>query len=135
MARERRKREPPEIPVSSFSDIAFLLIIFFILATTIERIVGFVGELPSGQRSETPMEKAPSVQLHGERLMMDEKDVDLLTLRKRLFDLKLRERQEEQKVVMMETTGKVNYQRYYEVMAAISAAGGVVAIVKDEKGK
>lgn len=132
---ERKKKKSPEIPVSSFSDIAFLLIIFFILATTIDKITGFLGDLPAGQRSEdTQTDKAPSIQLHNDRLVLDDRDLDLPSLRKALQDLKLRERKEEKlRVVMLEAIGPIPYQRYFEVMSAISAAGGVVAIVKEDK--
>ena len=32
---------------------------------------------------------------------------------------------------MLEAAGKVSYQAYYEAMAAISTAGGIVAIVEE----
>jgi biopolymer transport protein ExbD len=34
--------------------------------------------------------------------------------------------------VLLEAAGKVDYQTYYEILAAISAAGGVVAIVEED---
>ncbi len=56
MARKRRRHRRDhgcdDIPVASFSDIAFLLIIFFILATTLAKTRGFITELPSGEKSE-----------------------------------------------------------------------------------
>jgi biopolymer transport protein ExbD len=49
----------------------------------------------------------------------------------RLLDLQFGKKQGEEKVVMLEAAGKVNYQTYYEAMAAISGAGGIVAIVEE----
>jgi biopolymer transport protein ExbD len=54
-------------------------------------------------------------------------------LRERLLDLNLAAKQGEEKVVLLEAAGKADYQTYYATMAAIAAAGGVVAIVEEGK--
>ena len=135
IARRTPKREF-EIPTDSVSDIAFLLIIFFILTTTLSKLTGFTAELPSAaasQQQSTSESKTPTVQLAGGKLLFDEKEVSLATLRDRLLDLRLANRQGEERIVMLEAAGKVDYQTYYEVMAAISTAGGVVAIVEEDE--
>jgi biopolymer transport protein ExbD len=53
-------------------------------------------------------------------------------LRDRLLDLRLGSKQGEERIVLLEAAGKTDYQTYYEAMAAISAAGGVVAIVQED---
>jgi hypothetical protein len=35
---------------------------------------------------------------------------------------------------MLEATGKVEYQSYFEVMAAITEAGGTICIVREAEG-
>lgn len=135
LARRKEKREL-EIPTDSVSDIAFLLIIFFILTTTLNKLTGFTAELPSAAASQQQSKsesKTPTVQLAGGKLLFDEKEVSLATLRDRLLDLRLANRQGEERIVMLEAAGKVDYQTYYEVMAAISTAGGVVAIVEEDE--
>lgn len=135
LARRKEKREL-EIPTDSVSDIAFLLIIFFILTTTLSKLTGFTAELPSAAASQQQTKsesKTPTVQLANGKLLFDEKEVSLATLRDRLLDLRLANRQGEERIVMLEAAGKVDYQTYYEVMAAISAAGGVVAIVEEDE--
>ena len=37
-----------------------------------------------------------------------------------------------EKVVLLEASGNVTYQNYFDVMASISAAGGVTAILQEE---
>jgi biopolymer transport protein ExbD len=134
-ARRREKREL-EIPTDSVSDIAFLLIIFFILTTTLTKLSGFTAELPSAaanQQQATSDAKTPTVQLANGKLLFDEREVSSAALRERLLDLRLDKRQGEERIVMLEAAGKVDYQTYYEVMAAISTAGGVVAIVEEDE--
>ena len=71
------------------------------------------------------------MQLANGKLLFNEQEVSMAALCERLLDLQLGKKQGEEKVVMLEAAGKVDYQTYYEAMAAISAAGGIVAIVEE----
>lgn len=133
-ARRKEKRDL-DIPTDSVSDIAFLLIIFFILTTTLSKLSGFTAELPSADASQKQAAatdtKTPGVQIAGGKLLFNEQEVSLDTLRDRLLDLQLGKKEGQEKVVMLEAAGAVDYQTYYQAMAAISAADGVVAIVEE----
>ena len=133
---KRKETKELEIPTDSVSDIAFLLIIFFILTPTLSKLSGFTAELPSADASQKQAAKTdaktPSVQLAGGKLLFNEQEVSLQTLQDRLLDLRLGSKDGEEKVVLLEAGGKVEYQTYYAAMAAISTAGGVVAIVEEE---
>ena len=133
--RQREQRETT-VPMDSISDIAFLLIIFFILATSIQRFAGFHAEIPAAERAQETekTEKMPSVILRGGALMLNDKPVDMPQLRAGLLALQLPSKPENQRVVVVETSGSVPYQTYFEVMSAISNAGGIVGILSEEKG-
>ena len=135
LARRKEKRDL-EIPTDSVSDIAFLLIIFFILTTTLSKLSGFTAELPSTDASKQEAAKTdaktPTVQLANGKLLFNEQEVAMPVLKDRLLDLRLGSKQGGEKIVLLEAAGKADYQTYYEAMAAISAAGGVVAIVEEE---
>ena len=75
--------------------------------------------------------KTPTVQIANGKLLFNDQEVSPAALRERLLDLQLTKKQGEEKIVMLETAGKASYQTYYEAMAAISAAGGIVAIVEE----
>ena len=51
------KREVPEVSAGSMADIAFLLLIFFLVTTTIETNVGLDRKLPSSSESSPVAEK------------------------------------------------------------------------------
>jgi|TARA_B100000809_G_C15002524_1_gene482030 biopolymer transport protein ExbD len=129
----RKKRGIPEIPVNSFADIAFLLIIFFLVATTMDRMTGNVSELPKGETNEKQQDKTPTVQLHHDKITFQDAELTVSELRDKLAELKLDEREGDAKVVAFEATGDVKYQDYFDTMCTISAAGGVIAIVKEDK--
>lgn len=129
-----RTRKPnSEIPMGPFADIAFLLIIFFILVTSLTKNLGFTTEIPAGEKSEAKEEKSNSVAIKGDNIFFNDQGMDIQTLQKELQALKLAEMQtDSDKTVMLETSGTVRYGKYFNVMAAISDAGGVVAIVQEE---
>jgi len=138
MARRRhQEKRELEIPTDSVSDIAFLLIIFFILTTTLATLSGFEAEMPSAQAAQDKPakgdDKTPTVQLANGRLMFNEQEVSTEELRERLLDLRLAAREGEGRIVMLEAAGRVDYQAYFTAMAAISAAGGIVAIVEEDE--
>lgn len=129
-----RSRKPLSVPMDSVSDIAFLLIIFFILTTSIRRVTGFQSELPAAQRDQQQTtEKMPSVKLHNGALTYNDEAVTPAQLRERLLQLKLPQRTESERVIVLEATGQVSYQDYFAVMAAVSQAGGAISIISESK--
>jgi len=130
--RERRRYGLDEIPAASFSDIAFLLIIFFILTTTLAATRGFLTEFPSGERSDEPQKKTTTVAIRDGKITLNDAQVALPQLREELAALRLHERTGDDKVVILEAAGRVEYQDYFDVMAAITQAGGVICIIREE---
>ena len=144
MARKKRKRrgELEEIPVGSFSDIAFLLIVYFLVVTTLLKTQGFRMELPSGEPSQQQQEEdeTPTVTLRDQQVIWNREDQigtdkPFDELYKKLVELDLANKEGEEKIVMLEATGRVDYQSYYEAMATINRAGGIVGIIQEEQGE
>ena len=132
----RQRRELSSIPSEGFSDIAFLLIIFFLLATTLQQTSGFKSELPAGEKSEKKSEeKTPTVTLDRQKMRFNDSEVTMKQLRKKLAGLELEEKKDDDKIVLLEAKSDVAYQDYYEVMQAISNAGGAVGIVREASGE
>jgi len=131
----RKKKPESGVPTDSFSDIAFLLIIFFILVTSLKRIVGFETELPSSKEEKKKSEdKTPTVTLKEGWLLFCDADVTMEELQEKLANLKLAEKTKgDEKIILLDATLEVDYQSYYEVMSSISAAGGVVGIMTEDK--
>lgn len=135
-ARKRKRREGAgEVPLDSMSDIAFLLIIFFLIATTLTKVRGFITDLPAGKENTEQQEEKnnPTITLVQDRIHYDEIEVTLDELRDKLFDLELSSKDEELRIIKLEANEDVRYGHYYPVWAAIVKAGGVVAIVETEE--
>jgi biopolymer transport protein ExbD len=138
MSRKRyskeKKHRTGEIPTGSFSDIAFLLIIYFLVATTLVKVKTIAADLPSGEKAaQTQSEKTPIVNLRGTEIFFNDKKVSVEHLNERLAALELGKKEPAKRVIMLESTKGTPYENYFQVLAAISANEGVVAIVEDDK--
>ena len=133
MKLRRRKRREGEVDVSSFADVAFLLIIFFILTTTFKIMGGQELNIPSGEDGDSTEQKQLTISLTGKEIFYGEDSKSSLTLRQlqvQLADEELRTKKEEQRMVVLESDENVVYQRYYNVMLAIRDADGIVALIE-----
>lgn len=131
---EKRHREP-DIPVGSFSDIAFLLIIFFLVATTLVKIKSIAADMPTGEKqSQAQLDKTPIVNLRDTQVFFNDRPVTIQGLGDRLAALNLLNEPEDKRVIMLESTSTTQYSLYYQALATISANHGVVALVEEEEG-
>ena len=133
--KDRRKDE--DVPLSAFADIAFLLIIFFILTTTFVRTKGMATEIPSGEKSEQQAEQTPTVTLTSDRVQFNDKYVqDFKELADVLAKLELGKKEnQEDRIILIEADSSVTYQNYYQTMVTITRSGGFVSIVREDEKK
>jgi biopolymer transport protein ExbD len=132
--RGEKKHQVGTIPTDSFSDIAFLLIIYFLVATSLVRVQSITADMPSGEKAtQTQPEKTPIVNLRGGQVFFNDAAVTLEALDEKLVDLDLPSRQPEKRVIMLESAAGTPYDMYFQALAAISARGGVVALVDGEE--
>lgn len=132
-SKQEKKHRSGTIPTDSFSDIAFLLIVYFLVATTLVKVKSITADLPAGEKStQTQSEKTPIINLRGAEVFFNDKRMEMPELNQRLAALDLPSKDGEKRVIMLESTKGTPYQNYFQALAAISANGGVVAIVEDE---
>ena len=135
---KRKEQINTEIDVGSFSDIAFLLIIFFILTTTFVKIAGNKIQIPSGSDEQSEVEqKQLSVTLTAERILYGEnaKNVSIDELRVALAKEKFETKEPDARMVVLETNGEVLYERYFQVVMAINDSGGVLTLIDHAGGE
>jgi biopolymer transport protein ExbD len=129
-----KKHRSGEIPVGSFSDIAFLLIIYFLVATTLVKVKSVTADMPSGETSQSSaVDNTPTINLVGTEIRYKDKLVSLDVLNERLAALNLHDKEGDKKVILLEATKATPYSVYFKALAAISSNGGIVAIVEEEE--
>jgi len=128
----KKKNKDLALPLDSFSDIAFLLIIFFILTTQIQKLTGFRTELPAGEKSQAETtEKTPTVGLTANQITFNEQAITIDQLAAELKALNLKAKPPAGRVVLLDASDDVDYQCYFEVMSLITAADGAIGILKE----
>ena len=138
MKLKRKDHGDGAIDVGSFADIAFLLIIFFILTTTFVKIAGNTIEIPSGSADESEAEqKQLSVTLSADSITYGEgaKSMSIDELRVALAKEKFVTKEPDDRMVILEADGQVLYERYFQVVMAISDAGGVLTLIDHAGGE
>lgn len=131
-SRKRTRRALGGYPdLTSFADIAFLLIIYFILATSFHQQMGLKTDIPAGQKAQEAQPDKKAVTLHPDGIYWGGRPVSAAELRRELVALRLAERGANDRVVQFEAKSGVAWQEYYEVLAAIRNAGGEPGIVME----
>ncbi len=140
MKRLGKKKQGDISPdLTSFSDIANLLIIFFILTTSLARPFGRQMDMPSSAKPPEEQKQesdTPTINLSADRITISEngkegRELTMNQLRAELWKKNFPSRSEKDRAVVLETADDVKYERYYQVATAIAAAGGVVAILEN----
>jgi len=132
-SKQEKKHRSANIPVDSFSDIAFLLIIYFMVATTLIKVKSITADMPAGEKSTQPQtEKTPIINLRGNEIFFNDKPIELKELNERLAALELAKQEGQKKIILLESTKGTPYEAYFQALATISANGGIVAPVEEE---
>jgi len=128
----RKSRPFGAIDLPAFSDLAFLLIIFFVLTTAFISRVGTETSIPSATSDpeDQPEKEYPAVSLTADAIYLNEDPITMDVLRSKLVDMALAEKEEDDRIIVLESAPDVDFDRYFKVVSAISQAGGVLALVE-----
>jgi len=88
---KREKTNNPEVPLASLADIAFLLLIFFLVTTTIDVDTGIGLTLPDGKETPIPAKNIANLLINQEgEILLDNETIQIKELnrlvRQRLTD-------------------------------------------------
>ena len=132
--KRKKSQRDGEIPTNSFSDIAFLLIIYFLVATTLVKVKTITAEMPTGEKNaESQSDKTPTINLRAGDIHFNDKKIDIEELNIKLAELDLQAKDPSKRVILLESVDGTPYQDYFQALATISAHGGVVAIVEEDE--
>lgn len=131
----KKSKKFGEVDITAFADIAFLLIIFFVLTTTLMKPVGAPITIPSGTSDpdRKPDKEPPTINLSPNEILFKEEAVTFDELRAKLIEMKLANLPEAERIIVLDSAPDVAFQRYFRVVTSISKAGGVLALL--EQGK
>lgn len=132
MLLDKRKKEPAEIPTSSLADIAFLLLVFFLVTTTIDMDKGLTLVLPApGEEKEIPKENISNLLINAAGMvMMDEVPLTISEIRK-IAKTKMAENPN--LIFSVKTDRETKYQDFVSVLDQLKMANATrISIAEPE---
>jgi len=132
MLLDKRKERTVAIPTSSMADIAFLLLTFFLVTTSLDLDKGLQLTLPAkGMSTQVPKQNIANLLINemGE-VMLDEVMIDVQSIRERI---KQRLAQNPALIVSIQTMTNTNYQAFVHVLDQVKRAeAGRISIAEPE---
>ncbi len=130
---KKKERGEPEIPMASLPDIVFLLLIFFLVTTTIDIDKGLDMVLPPiGENVEVAQKNITNLLINDQgQILIDEElvpveDVDNV-IRNKIME-------NERLIVSVKTTRKTQYDTYIQVLDQLKRAGATrISIAEPEQ--
>ena len=134
MKARRQSKLLVEPPASATGDIAFNLIVFFLVCASVQPDRGRPQVLPrSEQTKEQSDEKHIEVHLKRTVLMLNGDVVRQDQFPERLKAILASKPRPEDKVVVVKSDGDVEYQRWIVISLMIEEAGGTLTIQREEE--
>jgi len=132
--RKRMKTEP-HVPFIAMADIAWQVVILFLVASAFIVTNSVSMDLPS-MTSEQDKQKEEPVQLiaGADQLLLDNRAVEPAELRATLQEL-LSKRKPADRAVVINCKPDLPWQRQVDVMTDVTKAGGMPVIATEDEGK
>ena len=112
---EKKKSRLSEIPTSSLADIAFLLLIFFLVTTTIDVDKGISLVLPEkGETKEVHKKNIANILINANgQVMLNEEPIEIPMLRNRVKQMIT---ENDKLIISVKTDAKTKYETYVDVL-------------------
>ena len=134
MKTRRGKRQPPQIPLASMSDVAFLLLIFFVLTARFIVQRSLDSELPAITPDKTEAsEDLITVLVKNDHVYLDDERVSLEELAPFLAAKLAGRDKPEDRAVLLDGEETVRYELIARAANEIKRAGGIVTMMKVEE--
>lgn len=117
----KKRVNPGEIPTASMADIAFLLLIFFLVTTTIDMDKGLGLVLPpKGEQKEVPKKNISNLLLNARgEVLLDDEPVAVQDIRR---TVKEKLAANDKLIISVKTHPRAKYQNYIEVLDQLKQA-------------
>jgi len=133
--KERRSKLLVEPPATATGDIAFNLIVFFLVCASVQPDSGRSQTIPRADESEQQQEQAEdtTVEIYRDRVTINGQHVLLPELRTRIREKLAGTQSEEERIVIVKSKSDVSYQFWIRVTSAIEEAGGIITLQIEEE--
>ena len=123
MTLQRRQRASPDIPTGSMADIVFLLLVFFLVTTTMNQDIGIGMQLPPAGESKKIQKKNICniwININGDILINLEQDISVNQLR---VEIERRLAANKNLIVSLKADEETPYAKFIDVLDEIKKSG------------
>ena len=126
----RRGKLLTDPPAASSSDIAFILIIFFLVCASVQPETGIAQSLPRTESKEEKKEQSKNleVSITPSSIVLNGSPLQLPAFSQRIATALAEKQRPEDKVVVVKSAPETPYDQWIRVSQAIDQAGGVITL-------
>ena len=123
-----------EPPASAATDIAFILMIFFLVCASVQPGTGREQTIPRSEEDEerSPQNRNIEVSLAPGAVVVDGEPVPTHRLGRKLDSLRAGKLADEDRIVIVKSSPRTQYQHWVDVTAIIEKAGGIITLQLEE---
>ncbi|HHL71859.1 MAG TPA: biopolymer transporter ExbD [Bacteroidetes bacterium] len=129
----KKKKRESEIPTSSLADIAFLVLVFFLLTTTIDVDKGITLTLPAkGEETKIREKNISNILINAEgQVLFDDQPVPVYNIREVVREKLL---QNDKLIFSLKTDRETDYEVYVKVLDQVKQGGAKrISIAEPDK--
>ncbi len=118
----RRNKSNPEIPTSSMADIAFLLIVFFLITTTMNQDKGIGMQLPpAGEQKKIQRKNICNIWINAAgQILINLEEIPLNQLR---ADIERRLEENDKLIISLKAAEETPYTNFIDVLDEVKLTG------------
>ena len=122
-------------PTSASSDIAFILIIFFLVCASVQPETGLGQTLPKAETQEEKPNQSQNLEvtITPSSITLNGNPLQIEAFRQRVTAELAKKTKEADKVVVVKSSPDTTYDRWIQVSQAIDAAGGTLTLEIENK--
>ena len=131
----KRRKLLVEPPSTAAPDIAFILIVFFLVCASVQPDTGRPQNIPRSEETPEKSEQSqnPEISLTDKTVMVNGSLVPLPNLKSKVAQLLAGKEKESDRVVIVKSSGDTTYQRWITATSAIEEAGGIITILMEQE--
>ncbi|MDP6568532.1 MAG: biopolymer transporter ExbD [Candidatus Marinimicrobia bacterium] len=128
----KKRIKPGEIPTASMADIAFLLLIFFLVTTTIDMDKGLDLVLPPmGETKEIPKKNIANLLVDAKgNVLLDKKPININDVKKEVMRMIA---ENDKLIISVKTHTSTKYQAYIDVLDQLKLANAKKISIAETK--
>ena len=131
----KRRKLLVEPPTSAAPDIAFILIVFFLVCASVQPDTGRQQDIPRSEDNpdQTQQSQNLEISLTEKTVIINGSLVPMGNLKIKITQLLAGKEKESDRVVIVKSDGNTTYQRWIRATSAIEQAGGIITLQMEQE--